>query len=344
MNYSPKDYKSILNHMEEIDSNASDIEYVKFDTDVEDAQDYVASLEKEINKSANKIRSLTNDSISEVHGLIYSDFINSQERYIELVNVGYEEDLFPFAEWLGITNDLKWLTYSNTNICREFSNLEEEKEIKVQLMRNIEYLWLCVERTVVNENDKRRLFSDCLKLTENLPIEHKEPFIERFIFSNSIEDNFINFLESKEDLDPYTLNFNKSAYYIDYLFRKCEVNDEKLHEVFSLIQKNKTDLLLNQIADVLIVQGSNSFLTFHDYKLHQVNTNNIEKLFEFDRDYDLGLSQCVLKNFKNLQTKLYFNDQVKLDNICLFLERGCASIELSNKIPQKEEVVRLRKI
>lgn len=344
MNYSPNDYKPLLDKIKEIDTDLSDIIDINFETDIEEARDYIVSLDKKINDSTLNIKMLTNESTYELYSLMYRDFFESKRRYVELVNIGYEEDVFPFDEWLHITADLKWINVNNINIAREFANLEEDKEIKVQLMRNIEYLWSSVEKTVSETNDKRRFFSDCIELSKNLPPEYKEDFVERFIFTNSVDVNLINFLEDKKELQDYKIDLNKVGYYIDYLFNKTSVNDNKLNEVFKLLQTYGNDLIANKISHILIGEHSNSFLTFHQSKLHQVNNNNLEKLFEFDIDYNTGFSKHILRNLKTVQSRIYSTDKSKLDNIILYFERGCAANDLAKKIPQKEEVIRLRKI
>lgn len=347
MNYSPIDYSDLYKTTEQLQENVYNLKSINYTTFVENAQDVLDQIEKEINLSADKIESGANDSMSYLCSTIHNAYLDKLNQYVELVNIGYEEESFPFYEWFTCIKDNDWLFSNGYTLAQPLMNIEDDSKIDIVLilMRNI--IELYDNKNIMNDEQKIILFNNCMLLTNNLPLEYRDNFIEHFVLSKNMYETYISKLSTHKKIEPLECIVDKKVgYYLNYLYSKGN-NEIEIDKILQLIAKTNNEDILKDIASVLISHNVNtSFTSCHKGSFQKIIPNKIESLFELDIKNNSKLTPFIAQHLRKLQEKLNVKTLQfeAIENISNYLEKGYYANYLNTMIPHKELEKKTHKI
>jgi hypothetical protein len=131
MDYSPKNYSSKLNTIDEVLDVANDLEKMDFssiiDRDIEGSDDLAAQASKELSSTLKGFNTNIGEVKNEVFSDVSDDFENRLSFYRVLAINGIEEDTFPFGEWFSCLDDTK----EKVNFLTSDSILKSIQDIKL---------------------------------------------------------------------------------------------------------------------------------------------------------------------------------------------------------------------
>lgn len=308
MYYYPRSYKSLVESYKILDSEASTLNDIKIETqsDDDDAQSDISSIEKQINKASSNIENAVSAMKSEIQDIVYTDLENAQKIYITFVEMEKEESSFPFSDWIEqlLMPDLGY--NFNTNFLMGIVEPLITMGRNDLAFENIRDYLHAMHK--MNPTDYKSLFSHIEQGCALLPESMRENALDALLLNEYT--SYTQLIENN-----YTKEHNEYAY--SYLALKADKPDikNKFINVLYETSENKENTTKTIVNSLINRYGKNSVLfnssKFNWDKIHEIITDPVFIQHE--------ISLPLIENINELCDKYSWlikeNDKVKQENI-----------------------------
>lgn len=343
MNYSPNNYKKLINIQDDLGDQLYALDSISYNTEIEDAVDDLASIEKNVGKISSYIQDLTHDMNSGIYTLISEDLDRKQKMYLEMVKLGYEKDPFPFEQW----GEKKYLKdWFDSSLINGLQPMVKNKNCDILFLKNIVGFY----DAMMSNNKKNEYLTlkysleSIDKMSSETTVQQKEKIKECFIFEKEMTPYLSNLLiVEKSTSKPFMSD--KILSYLNILYEKenIEKNDAEIKKIMQFLADNKSNKKTQEIIkqfciDITTIKpGNNFFISYNNKSIYEVNCSHYISLFQYDIAHDVGFTPYLVQELKKLQKDSMNKDNNKetLGNTIMEIEKGYHVFVLDRELGKK---------